>query len=98
MTASYKPGGARKIALLGGGGLRTPLLIHGLAEAQPAIRASEVVLYDIDPQRASLMAELGQEIAAESGLRIRAAANLQDAVEGAAFVLSSIRVGGMAAR
>ena len=45
---------AIKIALIGGGGVRTPLLIHGLAEA--GLEISELALYDIDASRAALMA------------------------------------------
>ena len=50
--------GANKIALIGGGGLRTPLLIYGLAEARSAIGVREVALYDIDAHRSELMANL----------------------------------------
>lgn len=85
-----------KIAVIGGGGLRTPLLIHGIAHA--GIGASEVFLYDVDCDRARVMAGLGTEIARESGMRVTAAAGLDEAVEGATFVLSSIRAGGMRAR
>ena len=54
--------GTNKVALLGGGGLRTPLLIHGLAEARAAIGVRELALYDIEPRRATMMAKLGEEI------------------------------------
>ena len=89
-----------KIALIGGGGLRTPLLIYGLNQVRESIHAQELVLYDADAERAALMARLGDEIVVQSGgtLRIRVARGLQDAVDGAAFVLNSIRVGGIAAR
>ena len=82
-----------KIALIGGGGVRTPLLIHGLAEA--GVEISELALYDIDASRAALMASLGRELA---GFPVVPHSRLEDAVEGASCVLSSIRVGGMAAR
>src|SRR5438552_18129478 len=90
--------GTRKVALIGGGGLRTPLLIYGLAQARAAIGVTEVSLYDIDARRATMMAKLGQAIASESGIRITAPSRIEEAVQGAAFVLSSVRVGGMAAR
>jgi len=90
--------GNKKIALLGGGGARTPLLIHGLARSRTAIGATELALYDIDSSRAALMAALGTEIARESGLRITTAASVTEAVDGASFVLSSLRVGGIEAR
>ena len=90
--------GVRKVTVIGGGGLRTPLLIHGLAGAGSAIGASELALYDIDFQRARMMAQLGETIARGSGIKIAAVSRLEEAVEGADFVLSSVRVGGMAAR
>lgn len=89
-----------KIALIGGGGARTPLLVHGLTQAEAVLNIGEVVLYDVNRSAAELMAAIGCEIvrANRAGFRIRTAATLEDAVEGARFVLSSIRVGGIDAR
>ena len=88
-----------KTAIVGGGGLRTPLLLHGMAKAS-APRVEEVALYDIDRSRAEIMARLGKEIVTRLGARlaIRVASSVEDAAAGAEFVFSSIRVGGMAAR
>lgn len=88
----------KKVALIGGGGVRTPLLIHGLAQAAAALGIRELALFDIDAHRASLMGKLGEEIARESGMRIATPARLEEAIDGASFVLSSIRVGGIEAR
>jgi len=90
--------GANKVALLGGGGLRTPLLIHGMAQAQSTLGVGDLAIYDIDPRRATLMAKLGELLVRDTGIHITAPADLEEAVDGATFVLSSIRVGGMAAR
>jgi 6-phospho-beta-glucosidase len=90
--------GRSKVAVLGGGGLRTPLLIYGLAHARAAIAVRELALYDVDARRAALMAGLGAEIVGSSGIRITTTQSLAEAVRDASFVLSSIRVGGMAAR
>ena len=87
-----------KIASIGGGSLRTPLLIHGIAEAQSTLGVTDLALYDIDPRRAALMAKLGELIVRDRGIRITTPVTVEDAVEGASFVLSNIRVGGMAAR
>jgi len=90
----------RKITVLGGGGARTPLLIHGLASAQARIGVGEIVLYDIDCERAEIMAALCREIVRDNGVdvTIATAKRLEEAIEGAAFVCSSIRVGGIEAR
>jgi len=90
----------RKIALIGGGGVRTPLLIFGVNEAADLLGCREMVLFDPDEKRLRIMAELGRSIVArEQGeLRVREATSIEDAVEGADFVLNSVRVGGIATR
>jgi len=92
--------GSNKLALIGGGGVRTPLLIFGVGEAERAVGAAELVLYDPDTGRVRIMAELGRAIIARLGsaLKIRVAASPEDAIDGASFVLNSIRVGGIASR
>jgi 6-phospho-beta-glucosidase len=89
----------RKVTIIGGGGLRTPLVAYALAHA-PALEIGELALYDVDGDRAATMAALGREVARQAGasMTIRATADLEDAVSGADFILNSIRVGGMAAR
>src|SRR5258707_11150764 len=88
------------VALIGGGGIRTPQLIYGLAEAAEELCLGEVRLYDLDPNRTRLMAALGSEIARKlkSPLRICAGSAIESAVAGATFVISSIRGGGIDAR
>ena len=90
----------RKITLIGGGGVRTPLLMHGLAEAASTLGIHELALYDIDAERVELMAELGREVVREqqADFLITTHAHLEDAVADANFILHSIRVGGIAAR
>ncbi len=60
-------------------------LAEGLAE-------SEIVLYDIDAEKNRRMAAMGQRLADEAGTRmkVRAAADLDDALDGADFAVSSI--------
>ncbi len=90
----------RKIAFIGGGGVRTPLVVFGVNEAALHLSAEELVLYDPDRERVGIMAELGKAIVAQEGgaLRVRKATSIEDAVDGASFVMNSIRVGGIAAR
>jgi 6-phospho-beta-glucosidase len=89
-----------KVALIGGGGARTPLLIHGLAQAQRVLQIQELALYDVNRQNAELMAALGCNIirAAGENFSISVPGTPEEAIEGARFVLSSIRVGGIEAR
>jgi 6-phospho-beta-glucosidase len=89
-----------KVCIIGGGGVRTPLLIHGLLQSQHILNINELVLFDVDQQRAEIMVALGRAIGNKLGVDIRmtTANSLESAVDGSSFVLSSVRVGGMAAR
>jgi 6-phospho-beta-glucosidase len=89
-----------KVTLIGGGGVRTPLVIFGVNESSKRLGIDEMVLYDIDGERAKVMSALGNALIAREGgtLKLRVATRLEDAVKGAAFVLTAIRVGGIRAR
>ncbi len=89
-----------KVALIGGGGVRTPLVIFGVNESSKHLGIDEMVLYDIDAERARVMSALGNALIAREGgtLKLRVATHLEDAVAGAAFVLTAIRVGDMEGR
>jgi len=89
-----------KVAFIGGGGVRTPLVIFGINESARELGVNEIVLYDPDLERARIMVALGRAIVRREGgaLAVREALSLEDAVDGADFALSSIRVGGIAAR
>jgi 6-phospho-beta-glucosidase len=84
-----------KLAIIGCG-LRTPLLLHGIAHSDFA--DSEVGLFDTFGGRAELMAALGEVIAQGSPLRPVAHQDLSKAITGCDFVISSIRPGEMAER
>ena len=85
-----------KIAVIGCG-LRTPLLINGLARS--GLPISLVSLYDIDHGRLRTMTELSRQAASDnSALKITRSTDIEETIEDASFVISSIRVGGMEAR
>jgi 6-phospho-beta-glucosidase len=90
----------RKVTLIGGGGVRTPLVVFGVNESAAHLGVEEMVLYDVDEERAKVMCELGRALIAREGgtLKLRVASTLEDAITGAAFVLTAIRVGGIKAR
>ncbi len=92
------PGG--KVALIGGGGVRTPLVIFGVNESRRHLGIDEMVLYDPDTERAAMMCRLGNAVIAREGgdLKLRVAARAEDAIDGSSFVLTAIRAGGMQAR
>jgi 6-phospho-beta-glucosidase len=89
-----------KIAVIGAAGVRTPLLVHGLAEIAERIALDDVALFDIDRERSEPIARVARAVAAHGGLRARLhmASTAAEAIEGAAVVISSVRVGGIQAR
>jgi 6-phospho-beta-glucosidase len=90
----------QKVTMIGGGGVRTPLVIHGLAQARAALGIRELALFDLDPERTETIASLGREIVRrlDGGFAITVSSQLETAAEGADVVLNSIRVGGIAGR
>ena len=80
----------RKVTIIGGGGVRAPLLIHGLAQSQALFGIGEVVLYDIDEARTETIARIGREIVRNlgAGFSIRVSSDLEAAAAGADFVLN----------
>jgi alpha-galactosidase len=80
-----------KIACLGAGSLYFPQVLGEIA-ITPGLAESEVALYDLDLDKAKLMAALGRRLSQAAGarLRVRAGARLADALDGAAFAVSSI--------
>ena len=83
-----------KIAIIGGAGVRVPLLVGGLARSD--MRISDVALFDVDQSRQDVIAELARQVA--PGVRISGELSAESAIEGSAFVITSIRVGGAAQR
>ncbi len=88
-----------KVALVGGGGFRTPLVEEAIARtAGEAV--DELVLHDRDERRLARTAEVleGRRRERGDGPRVRTTSRLEDAVEGAGAVLVAVRPGGLAAR
>ena len=82
---------SKKIVCLGGGSLYFRTALADLVVTE-GLAGSEIVLYDIDPEKAKLMAQLGKWLAEQSGtgMRVRVSTDLTDAVDGADFAISSI--------
>jgi 6-phospho-beta-glucosidase len=83
-----------KIAVIGGAGVRTPLLVGGLTGSDVPI--DEIALYDVDQDRLSTIGGVATKMAAQG--RVVLSASLENCVTGADFVFTSIRVGGLAQR
>jgi alpha-galactosidase/6-phospho-beta-glucosidase family protein len=88
-----------KIAVIGGGSsMFVPGLIRRLLEI-PCYQGAQLRLMDIDDRRASVMRELGVQLAAaeDRKIDITAGTDQRAALRGADFVIVAISVGGMAA-
>lgn len=83
-----------RIAVIGGGGVRTPLLLNGLAHSD--LKVSEFTLYDSDQDRLAIIGSLAQQLCSDVPVRI--CASSADCLDGANFVFTSIRVGGIEGR
>jgi 6-phospho-beta-glucosidase len=89
-----------KITLIGAGGVRTPLLVYGLAAAAEHLKLEELAFWDTDLDRLKMMRRVAEAMGKRAGLRARlnSFSDPQKALEGADYVITSIRVGGIAAR
>lgn len=88
-----------KIAVLGAGGMRLPLLHQALVSRSQALRLDRLALMDIDGGRLDLMLGVTRAMAeTPPGLHVEATTSLEAALEGASFVITTFRVGDMAGR
>ncbi|MEU4925259.1 6-phospho-beta-glucosidase [Streptomyces yokosukanensis] len=89
-----------KLTILGGGGFRVPLVYGALLADRAEGRVTEVVLHDLDDRRLHAVGRVLDEQAAgvPDAPRVTATTDLDEALAGADFVFSAIRVGGLAGR
>ncbi|WP_394214890.1 6-phospho-beta-glucosidase [Brachybacterium vulturis] len=95
-----------KLTILGGGGFRVPLVYEAVATAATGLAVDEVALYDVDPARlrtiSAVIEGIAERLRAEGHRatlpRLTATTDLREAVTGADFVFSAVRVGGAEAR
>lgn len=93
-----------KVCVIGGGSTYTPELIEGLLERCGPVGLAEVHLVDHDEARLRVLGPLAERMAAAvaasggAAVRIRWGTDRRAGIAGSRFVVSQIRVGGMAAR
>lgn len=94
-----------RLTVLGGGGFRVPLVHRALLgdSGDDAGRCTELVLHDTDPARlGAIRAVLARQTACHTGPApapaVRTTTDLDEALLGADFVFSAIRVGGLEGR
>ncbi|MEU6018751.1 6-phospho-beta-glucosidase [Streptomyces sp. NPDC047515] len=89
-----------KLTILGGGGFRVPLVYGALLADRAEGRVSSVTLYDTDADRLAAVARVLGEQAENvpDAPAVTATTELDEALRGADFVFSAIRVGGLEGR
>ncbi|KUO10211.1 6-phospho-beta-glucosidase [Streptomyces sp. DSM 15324] len=89
-----------KLTILGGGGFRVPLVYGALLGDRAEGRVTEVVLHDLDDSRLYAVARVLDEQAAGApdAPTVTATTDLDEALRGADFIFSAIRVGGLQGR
>ncbi|WP_436947066.1 6-phospho-beta-glucosidase [Streptomyces sp. SudanB52_2052] len=89
-----------RLTILGGGGFRVPLVYGALLQDHAEGRVTHVVLHDLDAGRLSAVTRVLAEQAAgvPDAPEVTATTDLDEALTGADFVFSAIRVGGLKGR
>lgn len=89
-----------KIAIIGAGSTYTPELIEGMIKRKDSLPLKEIVLMDIDEHKLGIVGRLAQRMLVAHGVdcECHLTMSLDDALNGADFVLAQIRVGKLPAR
>ncbi|MGO3507650.1 MAG: 6-phospho-beta-glucosidase, partial [Brachybacterium tyrofermentans] len=95
-----------KLTILGGGGFRVPLVYEAMATGATGLQVDEIALQDVDAARLRTITEVIDGVRAQLEAdgraahppRVTATTDLREAVTGADFVFSAVRVGGAEAR
>jgi 6-phospho-beta-glucosidase len=89
-----------KVAIIGGGSSYTPELVNGFLERTAVFPMDELWLMDISPERLEVVGGFAQQMVEAKGspFVVHLSANQRETVGGASYVITQLRVGGMAAR
>ncbi len=84
-----------RLAIIGSGSTRLPLMLASVAEAVQTCPLSEVVLFDIRPERTAALLPVARAVANECGSLppVRVAATADEALDGIAAAIFTIRPG-----
>jgi len=89
-----------KVAVIGGGSTYTPELIMGFMQRAESFPLTELWLEDIDAERLKIVGGFAQRIAAShhAPFKVILSADQREAVLGASYIITQLRVGQMPAR
>lgn len=85
-----------KLTVIGGGGVRAPLFVASALRRATALGLDEICLMDTDGPKLALTGALAQGVARKAGspVRVTTTTDARQALDGASFVVTTIRVGG----
>jgi 6-phospho-beta-glucosidase len=88
------------LSVVGGGGMRTPLLISGLIDRHDEVPVDRVILHDIDADTLAMVRAIADARieAADRPFALHTTTSLDEATDGVDYLITSIRVGGLAGR
>ena len=89
-----------KVTVIGGGSTYTPELVSGFLKQAETFPLTELWLMDIDPQRLEIVGGFTRRMAAahQSSFEIHLTTDPKEAIHGASYVITQLRVGQMEAR
>ncbi len=92
--------GGLKIAIIGAGSTYTPELLEGFIVRKTQLKVDFFYLMDIDPKKLDIIGGLAERMLEAAGHpgKIILTFSLDEAIEGADYILAQIRVGGLEAR
>ena len=89
-----------KLAVIGGGGVRSMFLAKSLAQAAARLGIDELSFMDNNPEKLGIYGKMARKVAAVNAPEVKflLTADAEDAVSGADYVITTIRAGGDEAR
>lgn len=89
-----------KVAVIGGGSSYTPELVNGFLARTDSFPMTELWLMDILPERLEIVGKFAQRMVQAAGapFEVHLTTDQREAVKGASYVITQLRVGWMAAR
>ena len=89
-----------KVTIIGGGSTYSPELVHGLVARAEAVGLTEIVLQDLREDRLGPVGAFCARMARamQADITVRTTTSLDEALDGADFVVVQIRVGGQEGR
>jgi 6-phospho-beta-glucosidase len=85
-----------KLTLIGGGGVRAPLFVGSALRRVEKSGLTEICLHDINSEKLEVFGALSTELArrVQSPVRISTSRDAEQALEGASYVVTTVRPGG----